>query len=215
MPVVLAAGFGVVGVSGCGLQSAGMAAQVGDTVITVGQIEDQVRDYAEESGANLSGDEAARVTRALLERQIAMELYDQVAAELDVTVSESEVADALRTARREVNRLSEEQYQQVVRQNFLTKAMLEDTVRWLVVREALVTEIVGSEEPESQEQADELQTQFTKELTAAAVRAGADVRVNPRFGSWDDESGTLRADGNALVDLSDDQSRQELPPVLP
>lgn len=196
------------------MQPGGTAAEVGDTVITVGDIESLVRDYAEESGTpNLPGDQAAQVTRSLVERRVNMALFEQVAAELDVTVPEAELAEALRTAKSAVNGMPPEQYTQVVQQDLITKDTLADSIRWLTLRDALVVELLGEEQPETQEQADRMQSEFNEAVSKAARSAGADVRINPRFGSWDGESSTLSADGSALVDLSTDQGQQELPPV--
>lgn len=184
-------------------------------MITVGEIEGYVQDYARESGADtLPSDQAAQVTRSLVERRVTMELFEQVAAELEVTVPDAELADAIRTARSAVNGMPPEQYQQVVQQDFITKDTLDDSIRWLTLRDALVAELLGEEQPETQEQATKMQAEFNKKLSEAAASAGAEVRVNPRFGSWDGASSTLSADGSSLVDLSTtDQGQQELPPV--
>lgn len=186
-------------------------------MIPVSEIESYVEDYAEESGNDqLSGDRAAEVTRSLVERRVTMELFNQVAAELDVTVSDAEYAEALNTARSAVNSMPPEQYQQIVQQDLITKDTLADSIRWLTLRDALVQELVGEEQPENQEQADQMQGEFNQQLSRAAERAGADVRINPRFGSWDPDSSSLNASDGALVDLSTtNQGEQELPPVSP
>lgn len=213
--LVLATGLGGAVLTGCGLQPGGTAAEVGDTVITVADIEGYVQDYATESGTdNLPSDQAAQVTRSLVERRVTMELFEQVAADLDVTVPDAELAEAVRTARSAVNDMPPEQYQQVVQQDLITKDTLDDSIRWLTLRDALVAELLGEEQPEDQEQAARMQAEFNNKLSEAAADADAEVEVNPRFGSWDGASSTLNADGSALVDLSTtDQGQQELPPV--
>lgn len=212
--LVLAAGIGGAG-TGCGLQAGGTAAEVGDTVITVDEVEGYVQDFAEETGTdNLSTEQAGQVTRSLVERRVTMELFEQVANDLGVTVPEAEQADALRSARSAINEMPPEQYQQVVQQDLITKDTLEDSIRWLTLRDALVTELVGDQQPETQEQATQMQAEFNEALARAAEDAGATVEVNPRFGSWDGASSTLSTDGSALVEFAEtDQGQQELPPI--
>lgn len=202
--LAVVAACSALGLSACGLQPAATAAKVDDTVITVSDVDSWVDDYAEHAGmGQLSDTAAAEATTRILGQRVQAAVFEELAAELDITVTEAEINQEVGQFRSQINQMPEQQYQGWVTENYVTRDTLSEVLRTEVLAMRIGEEL-----------------QDGADLVRVFEEHGIDVTVNPRFGTWDPESG-LDPSGGALVDLSGageegaGEAGDELPPANP
>jgi hypothetical protein len=198
---VVAAGLTL---TGCGsLSNPSAAAQVGDETISVSFLQKQLDEILAQTAranqvpggqVNPSVAELAENQRGLLQQLIYDSLVTETADRLGVTASQSAVARVTKEIREQ--------------QVFIPDDMREDFARWVALRRALNTRLLGKEPASQADQAkaDEL---LGREMRRTSREIG--VKVNPRYGTWD---GAQLVPGGQLVEPAEAEQPQ-LPPAAP
>jgi peptidyl-prolyl cis-trans isomerase SurA len=156
------------GASGCDAEQLGAAAVVGGERITVDALQQSVLDFHDflPDGTPPPADDAT-IQRTFLNRQILHRLYQDVAEQNDVVVTEAQI-DAFLT---QFETAQAENMPVFLAERGLTEQTARDSVYDALVSDALTAKL-GSEQA------------VADALAEAAAAAG--VWVNPRYGVWQD-----------------------------
>ena len=151
-----------VGLTACDTDMVGSAAVVGNDRISVTELQDHAREVLDVQGVDPAGDQR-NLQMTLLNRLIAFELRDRIAADAGITVTEADVDTFI--AEQLIAQAPDGDLTPLLAQN----AMTEDTLRE-AVREVLVLEQIGGQQA------------YFEAMAAASQEVG--VEVNPRYGRW-------------------------------
>jgi hypothetical protein len=166
--LALAAAAIPLAVAGCDAQQLGSAAVVDDERITVRALQQSVLDFHESLPEDVPPPaEDAVIQRTFLNRQILHRLYQDVAEQNDVVVTDAQIDAFLG----EFEAANGENMPAFLAERGLTPETARDSVYDALVSDAL-TQRLGSEEA------------LAEALDEAARAAG--VWVNPRYGQWRD-----------------------------
>lgn len=175
------------GLAGCG-QPASAAAVVGDTEITLAEIDGQLKAINEV--LNAPADAASvELTAALVRNNIVYTLVEKTAADLGATVTQTEVDERLADQTAFIG--GEEQLWQQAAQLGIPPELIITDVRVSLLSDAIVAAVPGTSGISEQEQ-----QQLLVELIQAQSEA-SNVEVNPRFGYWDVASLSIIPDPDA------------------
>jgi parvulin-like peptidyl-prolyl isomerase len=157
-----------VSLAACNTEQIGAAAVVGDTRITVAELQEQVSELADSlpDSAGAIGDQST-AQHTILERMIQSMLLAAVAADEGVEVSEAEI-DAL-IDEQVTSQAPDGDIGPLLAQNNLTETSLRPFVRDQLTATKLIDELGGQEE-------------LVQVLTEKAGEIG--VTVSPRYGTW-------------------------------
>lgn len=176
-----------IGLAGCG-QPASAAAVVGDTEISLDQIDEQLKAINEVLGAPADA-ASVELTSALVRNNIVYTLVEKTAADLGATVTETEVDERLADQTAFIG--GEDQLLQQAAQLGISPDLIATDVRVSLLSDAIVQSVPGAAEASEQEQ-----QQLLVELIQAQSEA-SNVEVNPRFGYWDIPSLSIVPDPDA------------------
>lgn len=192
--VALVAGLAL---SGCGaVSNPGAAARVGDETISVSYLQKQSRDILAKAGrSDLSDSESTKLQSDLLQQLVDDALIVPTAKRAGVTASQADI-DQVK---------SQIQSQRVV----IPPDMLDGFARWVVLRRALNTKLLGREPASQQDQAKADQL-VGREMAKTAKQVG--VEVNPRYGTW---SGGAVKPGGELVTPEPTATQAPAAPQMP
>lgn len=172
--IVLLAGMGLLALTACGGQQAGAAAIVGDTSITEDHLNNSIQTVLAAQGRSVD-DASYAMTSTALDRMITTELVDQLAADLDVEVTQGEI-DAVIAAYVE-QAGGEEELENFLLQQDVAPEEIPALLRLNLLVEKLGVLIDPQGTPETQSMAVfQIASVFADEVG---------VTVNPRFGGWD------------------------------
>lgn len=170
----LLAGAGLIALSACGGQEAGAAAIVGDTSITENRLNNTIQTVLTAQGRSVD-DSSYAMTVTALDRMITTELVEQLAADLDVEVTQGEI-DAVIAAYVE-QAGGEEELENFLLQQDVAPEEIPGLLRLNLLVEKLGVLIDPQGTPETQSMAVfQIASVFADEVG---------VTVNPRFGTWD------------------------------
>lgn len=165
--VVLGGAVATTGLVACDTDQIGAAAVVDGEKITIGELQDEVRDFHELAGTEPTGDQTD-LQRQYLNSAISHMIVDEVGQGVGVSVSEAEIdqfiADEFSALNPEGdinqlivdNRLTEEGFRTVIHDNIMFTKIAEE---------------VGGEGPAGQRY--------------EAVAEEMEIEINPRYGSWE------------------------------
>jgi hypothetical protein len=155
----------------CDTNEIGAAAVVGDNRITIGELQDRVRDFTDsvpdESAA--AGADPAVVQHALLDRMIRHELLEQLARDEGIEVSEADIDTFIEE--QVEGPAPEGDITDLLAQSGLTDNTLREAVRDVLIQQELVERLGGEEA-------------YNEALVEKAEEIG--VKVSPRYGTWTD-----------------------------
>jgi len=172
--VALLAGLGMLALAACGGQQPGAAAIVGETSITETQLNSNLQTVLAAQGRT-ADDASYAMTVTALDRMITTELVDQLAADLDVQVTQGEI-DAVIAAYVE-QAGGEQELQDFLLQQDVAASEIPGLLRLNLLVEKLGMLIDPQGTPETQSMAVfQIASVFADEVG---------VTVNPRFGGWD------------------------------
>jgi FKBP-type peptidyl-prolyl cis-trans isomerase (trigger factor) len=188
----VAAGLLALALTGCDPAQAGAAAIVDGHRITVAQVQDsvdQLRALKAKLGQTIQS--PATLARDDLQRRLILAVYERVAADVGVTVTDGDVSAQLAKARQQAG--SEEEFEAQAAQANLSPEALQDYAR----QQALALKIGAVLLPNATGQAG--QAARDNAITARLVQTAKKMKfdVNPRYGRFDPNTGTL-------VDRQDD-----------
>jgi hypothetical protein len=185
--------------SSCRPDQGGAAALVGDDTISVDELQSATQDYLEVAPDSNAGD----IQEGILQRMLISAVFASAAENLDVSVTDGQVAGQLdqllssvRTQARAaglsprgylVTQLGQGQTQTVV-----APSQLEDWVRDQMLLQGIVQAAGGDAEPGSE--------QANVAVNDALLEASRelDVEVNPRYGRWNPRNGVEPLVGGGL-----------------
>jgi SurA N-terminal domain len=158
-----------VSLAACNTEQIGAAAVVGDSRITVAELQDQVSELADSlpDSAGAIGDQSA-AQHTILERMIQSMLLAAVAEDEGIEVSDADI-DAF-IDEQVTSQAPDGDIGPLLAQNNLTEATLRPFVRDQLIATELIEQLGGQEE-------------LIQVLTEKADEIG--VTVNPRYGTWD------------------------------
>jgi hypothetical protein len=181
----------------CDTDEIGAAAVVGDDRITIGELQDRVRDFTDSiSDESEEGTDPAILQQALLDRMIRHRLLEQLARDEGIEVSEADIDTFI-----------EEQVEgpapdgditDLLAQSALTDNTLREAVRDVLIQQELVERLGGEEA-------------FIEALAEKSEEIG--VNVSPRYGTWTDAgleatSGSISEPDEAAEDEPADGSAE-------
>lgn len=158
-------------VSGCGPTQAGSAAIVGDTRITDVELGDKATEI--ETALNLPP--SARVNQVLLDQFISQAIYLELAERLAADVGDGEVEAFIADQAKLAGGYDK------LKEQLLRQGILEDQIpvaaKIFLLRQVLAKKLANGKSPEEQNQI----------VAAAAIKLSNElnIRVSPRFGTWD------------------------------
>lgn len=186
--------------SGCAADRLGAAAVVEGEAISTDQVQDLTREY----DAVVPGQPSGRVQLSVLQQLVVDRVFDAMARDLGVHVRAGRVSaelDALTTqvgGRKALVRALASQQRQVV-----PPSQLERWMRDRLLFDAIAREISGTSAT-----ADPDFDKANRQLTEYA--ATMDIEINPRYGSWNPDSGIAPLVGGGLsktaAELAGDES---------
>ncbi len=192
--------------TGCGQVRTGAAATIGDETIPLERVESVTQSLVEAGGGQVDQGEALRAT---LGRMIFSEILERAAQRQGVEVSQRNVS----AKRKQIEQIvggPERIREALVREN-VAPNYADQVFRDLATSDALSEKLV----PGNGEQVGAERNQRFNELLVQ-VSKDADVTVNPRFGRWDEETGTITGlvSGGLAQSLTEPQPApgSELPP---
>jgi hypothetical protein len=181
----------------CDTDEIGAAAVVGDDRITIGELQDRVRDFTDSiPDESEEGTDPAILQQALLDRMIRHRLLEQLARDEGIEVSEADIDTFI-----------EEQVEgpapdgditDLLAQSALTDNTLREAVRDVLIQQELVERLGGEEA-------------FIEALAEKSEEIG--VKVSPRYGTWTDAgleatSGSISEPDEAAEDEPADGSAE-------
>ena len=181
----------------CDTDEIGAAAVVGDDRITIGELQDRVRDFTDSiPDESEEGTDPAILQQALLDRMIRHELLEQLARDEGIEVSEADIDTFI-----------EEQVEgpapdgditDLLAQSALTDNTLREAVRDVLIQQELVERLGGEEA-------------YSEALVEKSEEIG--VKVSPRYGTWTDAgleatSGSISEPDEAAEDEPADGSTE-------
>lgn len=172
--VVAIAGASVLALAGCAGQQPGAAAIVGPTTITENELNTNLQTVLTAQGRS-ADDASYAMTATALDRMITTEIVEQLAADLDVEVTQGEI-DAVIAAYVE-QAGGEAELENFLLQQDVAPNEIPNLLRLNLLVEKLGMLIDPQGSPETQSMAVfQIASVFADEVG---------VTVNPRFGSWD------------------------------
>lgn len=196
--VVLAAVAAVAALTACDPNQVGTAASVEGERLSIDELQDQVMDVVESRNEAIEahdltlpvldpGGDLSEMQQQVLNRWITRQLFDNIAADLQIEVSEEDIDNFL-------DEFSS-QFPEGDMTSFLAEnGYTEDTLRG-EVRVALISQHM-TEDAGGEAEAQEMFTEATEALN---------VDVNPRYGTWAEE-GLTPSSGSVSVSLEDDDA---------
>ncbi|MDP9417425.1 MAG: SurA N-terminal domain-containing protein [Actinomycetota bacterium] len=180
----LAAGLAVLAgltLSGCGQVRTGTAATVDGEVIPMEVVQRTTQSLVDAGGAQVNVGEAQRAT---LGRMIFSRLLARVAHQQGVEVSQGEIA----AKREEVEQFlgGPDQVRQALIQENVPPSYADEVFRDLTVSDAISQKLVPGEGEQVRAERDQ---RFSELLIKTSKEA--DIAVNPRFGTWDEQTGMI------------------------
>jgi hypothetical protein len=174
-------------VSGCSLDRLGAAA-----VVEGGKIPtERVQELAQEHLRAVGGGDSQQVQRSILQQLVVSRVFDEIARERGLRVSEGRIAESLDAivqqvgSRRGVVQALAQQQQQV-----LAPSQLQRWMRDQLLFEALARDLASGEpDQEAFDRANQVLTQHAR---------GMDIEINPRYGRWNAERGIAPLVGGGL-----------------
>ncbi len=164
----------------CETNEIGAAAVVGDDRITIGELQDRVRDFTDSiPDESAAGADPAVLQQALLDRMIRHDLLEQLARDEGIEVSEADI-DTFIDEQVE-GPAPDGDITDLLAQSALTDNTLREAVRDVLIQQELVDEL-GDEEA------------YTEALAEKSEEIG--VKVSPRYGTWND--GSLEATSGSI-----------------
>jgi len=164
----------------CDTNEIGAAAVVGDDRITIGELQDRVRDFTDSiPDESAAGADPAVLQQALLDRMIRHDLLEQLARDEGIEVSEADI-DTFIDEQVE-GPAPDGDITDLLAQSALTDNTLREAVRDVLIQQELVDEL-GDEEA------------YTEALAEKSEEIG--VKVSPRYGTWND--GSLEATSGSI-----------------
>lgn len=172
--LALAAGLAL---TACTPERIGAAAIVGDERISVSQLQGTVDDFAATvpNAPEFGTLDLGELQRKLLQEQINHRLYQHIARQRGIEISEAEIDAQIATLREQTG--GDEEFAAALAGQGWTEQVLRD-----IVYDQLVSQRLGGAE------------QAQQALDAAAKELG--VWVSPRYGTW--SNGTLQAGSGSL-----------------
>lgn len=160
-------------VAGCGPELAGSAAVVGQDRVTDSQLSTQVDTVTSALGIPTS----AKANQVVLDRLIRAELYDALAARLDVAISDGEVQKFLNDTIAQAG--GQKALEDQLLQSGVPSTEIFGFARTFMQQKAIAEKIAAGKTQQEQGQV----------LGAAiiALSKELDTRVSPRFGTWNAE----------------------------
>lgn len=175
--------------SGCAPERLGAAAVVDGEPIATQRVQDLAQEYVE----TVPGQEPGQVQLALLQQLVVDEIFQRISQDRGVRVPEGRVAAQLRTlvtqtgSRKALVRALAQQQNQVV-----APSRLEDWLRGRLLFDAIARDLSEtSGQPDSA-----AFDAANRELTEYAGRL--DIEINPRYGSWNPDTGIAPLVGGGL-----------------
>lgn len=170
----LIAGLAVVAaVAGCGPVLAGSAAVVGDERITDPDLEYQVNQVT----AALNLEPSEKANQIVLDRMIRGEIFDYMSQQANVEISDGALNTFISTTEKQVG--GADKLAQQLLQSGVPGSEISNFARTFLQQQQLAAKLAPGKSPQVQGAA----------LGAAAIKVSKelDVRVSPRFGSWNPE----------------------------
>ena len=179
----------------CDTNEIGAAAVVGDDRITIGELQDRVRDFTDSGpGEAAAGTDPAVLQQALLDRMIRHELLEQLARDEGIEVSEADIDTFIEE--QVEGPAPEGDITDLLAQSALTDNTLREAVRDVLIQQELVERLGGEEA-------------YSEALVEKSEEIG--VKVSPRYGTWTDAgleatSGSISEPDEAAEDEPTDGS---------
>lgn len=189
-------------VTGCGATLAGSAAVIGDGRITDNNLTEEVQ--AVTSALNIPASD--RVNQVILDRLIRRDLFNEMAAQQGVEISQGELDTFIADTAKQIG--GQSQLEQQLLQSGVPSSSIQSFAMTFMQQQAIAEKIAPGKTPQEQGQA--------LGLAAMETARALDIRVSPRFGVWDNENlsvGPTPNDLSAPVPTTGQQGLQNLPQV--
>ena len=204
--VMLAAGLVVAGtaISGCSPDQAGSAAVVGDVRIT----DEQLTQEAQLVTSALHIDQSDRVNQVILDRLIRKVIFDEMAAEQNITITQGQLDQFLSNTAKQLG--GESQLEDQLMQSGVPGPAIQSFAMTYLQQQALAEKLAPGKSAQDQGQA----------LGDAAMQISQalNTQVSPRFGTWDTSSlsvGPIPDDLSAPLPSSPSDAMLNSPSVEP
>lgn len=183
VPVALSAVLAaVLGLTGCQPATAGAAAIIGNDRLSVSTLQHDVDKLLAEGGGQGMTD--GTLQRSTVERWVYAQLVDEVAAKLNVTVTDGDVAARIAEVKAQAG---EDGYRQAVLSSGVPLSGAPSLVRMVVQLDQIGLALVP-EDPTKDSQALEQERQQAVATAVGEAAANASIEVNPRYGTFDAKS---------------------------
>ncbi len=181
---IVAAGLAVVSIltlSGCGQVRTGTAATVEGEVIPIERVQSVAQSLIQAGGAQVDPADAQRIT---LGRMIFSKVLARAAHSLGVEATPSDV----KAKREQIEQFlgGPEQVRQALIQENVAPDYADQVFRDLAVSEAISERLVPGDGEEVRQERDQ---RFNQLLVQTSK--DTEITVNPRFGRWDETTGTI------------------------
>jgi len=183
--VILAVATGLL-LTGCGKSNE--AASLGDTIITTAQLQKTVdsiiAERAKVDTTQMQLETGANLNRGQLRFKVLMIVFDEIAKDLDIKVTNSELLQKRNDLIAQVggeDKLSENLFNATI-----APEDFDLYIRAIVITSKLSDALIAAGTPET-----EAQNRISQLLSAKAKELK--VSINPRYGVWDDQTGDIVA----------------------
>lgn len=195
-----AAAAAALATSACSPATAGSAAVVGDSRLTVAALQQDVSEILAERNDTQAGgaDQTGQLQRQAVDRWVYEQLVDAAAQAKGVTVSQGDVAARIAQVKAQAG---EQGYQQAVLSSAAPLEDADELVRMVVQVEKLGDMLVPSGSNTDAQAVANQRQQAVQDLIQAQAKK-LDIKVNPRYGTYDPASTSVVAmqSGGLAVD---------------
>lgn len=188
--LALIAALSLATLTACG--NANTAATLGDTTITQTELQDTVNTILKERGsvdaAQTQLDTGASLNRSQLRFMIITTIFDEIAKELKITVTKTEIATT------KANMIDQSGGQKAFKSN-LVQAQIASTNFERYVRAVILSDKFSQALKDSGVADTDVSAKISQLVAAKAKQLK--ITINPRYGVWDDASGDIVAKDSA------------------